>query len=496
MNFKKIINNRTVKDKTFIISQGKTYSYREISVLLQELSKIIFNSNSIKEKNDFSSMYIVKGDGEIAHVVFLLFCLVNQITFIPYNRTLTRNPRLKNELGSIKTIECKENAIFDFKQSAIFDVFRVNRVVNEIDNLNRVDQNSIGEVLACLFPTSGTTGAPKLIAVSNSQLYRGAVFVSQALDLNSKDRIAGLLSLDFDYGINQLLSALHVGATYITCNLSNPKVDYLSVLQREKVSVVPLMPFLIERFFSGMNLNIRTVRLVTTSGGAITQKHRSAIKSIFSNAKFIPMYGLSEGFRATISNEFIDENFPESVGIPIGDTVISIRDDNGNVLDKGEVGEIWQSGGCLSWGYWKDPEANFEKFIYDKETPNRLWLKSGDLGYLNDFGCLVIVGRKTFQVKKFGVRISIDEVENALAKLFSNLTIVVIPVQRTTTESDFDVVYENMNDLEKEIFFKIRSNLPPEMWPRKIHRIESIPLNVYGGKPDRFALGQIFNKGI
>jgi acyl-coenzyme A synthetase/AMP-(fatty) acid ligase len=495
MNIEGMLRKHAKKNKIFIVSKYMEISFEHILSALSSLQKAI---DTLKNENELKAVpkfYSVNGDGEIGHVTVLLYCLMHRIPFVPNNRTLARNVFLRKKLGECLEIDCRGGQISILQLNLIFNVLNVPDNADEVLLKRPSSRGAGGESLACLFPTSGTTGEPKLIAVSNSQLYRGVVYVSAALELREDDRIAGLLSLDFDYGLNQLLIALYLGATYISCNISNPKNSFQDVLRKQRVTVVPLMPFLIERYFARVKLEIDTPRLVTSSGGAITDKHREIIKKVFKNAQLIPMYGLSEGFRATISNSLLDSHSPESVGKPIGDTVVTIRDEEGKEVEKGDVGEIWQSGGCLSWGYWKDPIATSERFVPDPDYPNRLWLRSGDLGYFNEHGSLVIVGRKSFQIKKYGIRISIDEIEKAMNSLFPTLTMLAIPIEKSTTESDFDLVYEADENLNDEIMRKVKQFLPVELWPDKARQINKIPMNVYGGKPDRHRLRQMLESG-
>jgi acyl-coenzyme A synthetase/AMP-(fatty) acid ligase len=484
----KLIKFSQVTNKTFLVSQYGNFSYKQVLDTLRQLQDQCARLESNQSKKQQDRFFVIDGDGELAHIIIILYCILTNIPFIPQNRTLARNPKLIDSLKESFFFHCRGSKI----ESKGFGLdFQITKAPNSKTSLSNDDLGISGtqhESLACCFPTSGTTGTPKLIAVSNSQLYRGAKFVAEALKLLEEDRIAGLLSLDFDYGLNQLLVSLYLGSTYISCNLANEQSAFSQILYTERPSVIPLMPFLIERYFAGYDGEVESARLVTSSGGAITQKHRDIVRRVFSSASLIPMYGLSEGFRATISNVHLDALSPESVGLPIGDTTITIRDDDGQIVTQGDEGEVWQSGGCLTWGYWNDPEATNQRFIPDQHMPNRKWLKTGDIGFVNEHGGLVIVGRKAFQIKKYGIRISIDEIESALTAVLGNLSFVAIPVARTTTESDYDLAYESEADLDAQLLKKIRQSLPVEMWPRLLKRLSRIPLNVYGGKPDRFAI--------
>lgn len=480
------------RDKIAVYSRYGDFSYKNL------YSEVLILADWLREKgispnvNDSKKPLLIEGDGEIAHIAVILAAMELGLPFIPLNRAFTRSNLLAVDTFQTTHIQCDKKVVFI--EGKVFEIGNNPLSFNDTFTMesiyNRFDITI--ERLACCFPTSGTTGLPKLIAVSNYQLIKGAYFVSEALDLNSEDNLMGMLSLDFDYGLNQILGSIVVGGSYICAQLSTLTRDRLDTVAMLKPTVLALMPFLIDTYFPALNDNdLESVRLVTTSGGPLTSNHREKVSRICPKATIIPMYGLSEGFRATISNPDIDAKYPNSVGVPIGDTEITIRDDEGIKLAAGEVGEVWQSGGCLSWGYWKDIESTHLRFVSDGEFPNKTWLKSGDLGFINHQGVLFIVGRKTFQIKKFGHRVSIDEVEQLVSEALEGLLVVAVPVEISTTESDFDVFVQSSENLATNLAQKISRVLSRELWPRKLICLEQIPINIYGGKPDRHALSAL-----
>lgn len=473
-------------DKILIYSQFGEYSYRDCYSNMRNLANWMVKSDLLPKHNGARQIFLIDGDGEIAHIVFILTALEMEIPFIPMNKALARSGHLTTELSRAVRVNCRgdEVSISD-KSMHTSQVLNDNEILEDkIESVSGL--RSHNEWLACCFPTSGTTGYPKFIAVSNYHLFKGAFFVNNSLQVNSKDILIGMLSLDFDYGLNQVLGTIVAGASYVCFQFAQITEEALSSLLEIKPTVLATMPFLVDTYFPAIsNFVLKDIRIVTSSGGPLTDNHRKKILKLCPNATVIPMYGLSEGFRATISNPQIDLEHPNSVGIPIGDTEISIRDDLGSIVPDGQVGEIWQSGGCLSWGYWNDPESTKLRFVPDHEFPNKLWLKSGDLGYKNSEGALFVVGRKTFQIKKYGNRISIDEAESLISDVLDGLTVIAIPIEISTTESDFDIFIETEEEKKALIANEIASRLPREIWPRKLICVKEIPLNIYGGKPDR-----------
>jgi acyl-CoA synthetase (AMP-forming)/AMP-acid ligase II len=421
---------------------------------------------------------VVKGDGSIFHV-FLIYALVlNRLVYIPHNRTLQRNEH--HEFNSLPQITVVENRIYINEEE--WDI----STTDSSQNPSKISFES-HEVPAAFYYTSGTTGLPKVIANSDTNLFRGAKYVIDALELKHEDIFSGTLLLDFDYGVNQLFCTLELGATYIAAPFSSTTFQWIKLVERYEATIVPTMPFLVENYFPNNSINrINSVRMCTSSGAPLTKLHAMRIRAVFPKAMVVPMYGLSEGFRATILPPGDYESKPDSVGKPIGDTQIRIVNEDQRDCKTGEIGEIWQSSGCLSWGYHDDPDATAKKFIQDTEYPNRFWLRSGDIGYLDDDGYLYVKGRLEFQIKLFGVRVSIDEIESRYKLIPGVIFAVVIPREKNETESNFSVGI--VSDLSVQEIISYSKTFPHEYRTRDIRKIPEIIGNYNGGKPDRKAI--------
>jgi acyl-CoA synthetase (AMP-forming)/AMP-acid ligase II len=245
------------------------------------------------------------------------------------------------------------------------------------------------------------------------------------------------------------------------------------------------MPFLIEKYFrNSMNLNLEKVKLVTSSGAPFRPNHEQIVLKLCPSTSIAPMYGLSEAFRATILEPSEYKKRPESVGKPIGNTEISIRDTEFKSLPPGIVGEIYQSNGCMSWGYFGDQESTSLRFVNDAVFPGKKWLKSGDLGYLDSEGFLYIVGRVEAQIKRFGIRISVSEIEKHYQNIPGVRQVVAIPLSKNATESDIGVVI-TVEGYEKNRFRELEKSVPIELRANKVVVVDEIDGNYNQGKPDR-----------
>ena len=99
-----------------------------------------------------------------------------------------------------------------------------------------------------------------------------------------------------------------------------------------------------------------------------------------------------------------------SVGVPIPGVRIEVRLEDGSAAPAGDVGEIWAQGPNVMLGYWRNPQATAD-VLRDG------WLKTGDMGRLDEEGFLYIVGRRSDMIKSGAHRIHPQDIEDVIAEL-------------------------------------------------------------------------------
>jgi acyl-CoA synthetase (AMP-forming)/AMP-acid ligase II len=489
--FQKIISrNISTKNIDWISDHAYKLNWSQSGQIISNILDLI-QKHSLRKK-----FILVDGDSSILHVLVVLAILCSKFIYIPLNRTLKRNKDQMNNLSVDSLyLEIVSHKLYitDFNKDSFFSErkeYSLNYLLQTenlyFEELTNTNLYSSEETAKAFFFTSGTTGTPKAIVNSDSNLIRGALFVSNSLRIKHSDVIGGTLALDFDYGLNQVLIAILLGCKYVCCPLNSTHASFIKQIDENRVTVVPVMPFIVDTYFpSNLNFKCDNVRLVTSSGGVFTKLHAEKINLIFPNAKISPMYGLSECFRVTILDAELYEDYPNSVGTPIGDTVVRLinLDNQKEITKQEEVGEIWTSGGCQTWGYFNNPKANEQRFVRDQHYPNRIWLKSGDLGYLSE-GLLYICGRKEAQIKRFGIRISLDEVERAYMDLLNTTSLLAVEIPNNETESDIGILIADKR-IDPSTVEDLVKKLPAELRSKRIMFTDVIPANYNGGKPDR-----------
>lgn len=282
----------------------------------------------------------------------------------------------------------------------------------------------IGQDNAAIIYTSGSTGLPKGIVLSHRNLWDGARIVSTYLGLNSSDRLAQVLSLNFDYGLNQLFSAIRVGAALHFATFHFPK-DLLTFLRVHEITTLALMPVFLNRLFdprffkSEFTAGIQSLRRITTSGGRVPLPIVKAIRAGFPKTDLYLMYGLTEAFRSTyLPSDQIDIR-PTSIGRAIPDAQMMVLDENGKECPPETPGELVHRGGVISKGYWNAPEKTAERFKswIDISGNQEVVVYSGDIVRRDAEGFLYFIGRRDNMIKTSGHRVSPEEIERAAEQM-------------------------------------------------------------------------------
>lgn len=276
--------------------------------------------------------------------------------------------------------------------------------------------------LAAILYTSGSTGKPKGVMLSHGQVLAGSSIVSDYLGITSKDRIIGVLPLSFDAGLNQLMTAIQQGGTFVPMTFTFAR-EIVKTLEREQVTGMAGVPTLWSLMSQPNSTLERTalphLRYITNTGGHMPQTVLTALRKALPKTQVFLMYGLTEAFRSTyLPPEELDRR-PDSMGKAIPDTEILVVNEKGQRCAPGEVGELVHRGPTVSMGYWGQAELTAKVLRSHPFNPPELGdgekvCYSGDLVKMDEEGFLYFVGRRDNMIKCSGYRVSPTEVEEVL----------------------------------------------------------------------------------
>jgi acyl-CoA ligase (AMP-forming) (exosortase A-associated) len=364
----------------------------------------------------------------------------------------------------------------------------------------------IGPDLANIIYTSGSTGLPKGIMLSHDNLLSGAKIVSDYLKLTEQDRIISLLPFSFDYGLNQLLTALFVGGTLIIQRSLFP-ADICSSLQKEYVTGMAGVPMLWLQLIKSHSPFTRTtftnLRYITNSGGRLPEEAVRLIRKSHPCVQIYLMYGLTEAFRSTYLPPDQVDAHPSSIGKAIPNVEILVMHEEGRLCREGEVGELVHRGANISMGYWRDPESTERIFRPNPFQKTGQGYKetvvfSGDLVKADQEGYLYFVGRKDQLIKSHGFRVSPEEIE---AWIFSSSlvsSVVAFAVHRDEVDSDIVaavIPQEPATFKEEHLYEFCKLEMPEYMRPNIILCLDQFP-QTSSGKPDRCKIKETYLLGL
>ncbi len=349
---------------------------------------------------------------------------------------------------------------------------------------------------AALLYTSGSTGLAKGIVQSQRNLALGAQLVADYLGLGAADHVLALLPFSFDYGLNQLLSALHAGCR-ITAADHLGAGELATLLLRHRPTGLAGVPSLWHEVAHGLESGVlgddhgRSLRYVTNSGGTLRTSDSRWLRQCWPHVRVFAMYGLTEAFRSAFLDPDEFDRHPDSFGRGLpGVELLLVDTASGAVLDGPATGELVHAGALVALGYWRRPEATAERFRPDPRGGGGPVVYSGDLVRRDDAGLHFFVGRKDRLLKVAGHRVSPDEVAVAVAGQPGVGEVWVFGEDGGADGHRIVLAFAGDpadRDLRSRILRLCRTRLPSYMVPAAVHVLAALPHNS-NGKVDERAL--------
>ena len=224
-----------------------------------------------------------------------------------------------------------------------------------------------------------------------------------------------------------------------------------------------------------VNVDFSTMKLSGTGGSACRQSTAERWQELTGKV-LLEGYGLSETSPSvTVSLNYLTE-FNGTVGMPIPNTEISIRDDDDNEVALGEPGEICVRGPQVMKGYWGNEEATSEAIDEDG------FFKTGDIGSLDKKGFLSIVDRKKDMILVSGFNVYPNEIENVVSMHpdVIETACIGLPNKRTGESVKIYVVKSNPSLTESEVLKYCKDNLTGYKIPKAIEFISELPKSNVG----------------
>ncbi len=281
--------------------------------------------------------------------------------------------------------------------------------------IKKVHKDDPKDTVAAMLFTGGTTGVPKAVMLSHRNIRANILY--QRIWFNrkeAKDRVLGLLPFFHAYGFGSILGlSINIAANLILMIRFDPK-KLVDVIIKYRINLVPAAPTiylaLLKTVPEKRLRKLRGISEICFSGAAPLPVEVIRKWEETTSCRIVEGYGLTETSPVAAANPIQGKRKHGSIGLPMPNTLISTADPVEPVMVTG-VGEIVISGEQVMIGYYDLKEENKKVFF---ECCGRRWLRTGDIGYMDDDGYFYIVDRKKDVIKYKGHSIYPRPIEEVL----------------------------------------------------------------------------------
>ena len=341
--------------------------------------------------------------------------------------------------------------------------------------------------------TSGSTGVPKGVVACHRSVIDYTESLTKALEFTEDTVFGNQTPLYFDAPLKEIMPTLYKGATtyFIPKMLFMFPVKLIEYLNKYKINTVCWVVSALAQISKLGALDVARPEYLTTVafGSEVFQKvDYNKGRTALPNARFFNLYGPTEATGMSCfwrADRELADNEPIPIGRPFDNTEILLITDDGKRAGKGEDGEIYIRGTCVTMGYFSNKEKTAEAFVQNPLNtafPETVY-RTGDIGRINARGELVFVTRRDSQIKHMGHRIELGEIEAVASGIEGMKGACTV----YDAEKKRIVLYTVTDISEKEIISCLSAKLPRYMMPALIENLDRMPFTA-NGKLDRKTL--------
>ncbi len=334
--------------------------------------------------------------------------------------------------------------------------------------------------MAIIFATSGTTGNPKLVPLSHSNLLNNARSVHENVEGFETGNIlmnilpnfhafgftvCGLLPLIF--GLPQVLLPSFIPVKNTFAALREAEVRIL-------IAVPTMLPFLLGAVEKGEKIP-KSLRYILSGGGRLDPDLERRVEARMGVVSF-QGYGLTECSPVVATNRSSATKKTGTIGLTLPDYEIEIRDPEGNVLPRGKEGILWVRGPSVCEGYLGAPELNEERF-------HNGWFNTGDIVSIDEDNYIKVLDRATDLIIVGGFNVYPQEIEEVIQEHPDVYMAAVVGIKHHLTgeyPKAFVIPQEGAHLTQTGIIQFCKDRLAHYKVPRKVEFVTELPLSPVG----------------
>lgn len=357
---------------------------------------------------------------------------------------------------------------------------------------NKVLVKTTKDQPAVILHSGGTTGVPKNIVLTNGNVIalakQGGIIFPK---VRTEDSMLAVLPLFHCFGLCVCVNCvLTLGSTVILVPQFDAK-RFDKLFKTYHPTIVAGVPTLYEalltnKHMDGMDLSY--VKYVISGGDSLIPEKNEAVNKFFkqhgANINIIQGYGMTET-SGPVCAQVLDATVPGSIGIPFPSNEVKIvNPDTKEVVPYGETGEICVSGPTVMLGYLDNEKETNEILQMDKK--GKVWVHTGDLGYMTKEGIVFYVSRLKRMLIVSGYNVYPSHIENVLLKHPDVLNCGVIGIPhpyKVQVPKAYIVLKNGIKDKMKvrnDIKEYCKKNLAAYMVPKEFEFRESLPKTMIG----------------
>lgn len=470
-------------NKKAIWCDGETVTYKELAEFVNKYSNFLLKSG-VKHSDNIG----IPMNNSIESVALIMAAANIGVALVPINPTLPFYAiKTAFSFAGVKHLIARKSFFQQCKQSGNMPVegvricldgefsgaIPVSEVAKEPDTKPEVDITGLETLIVTM--TSGSTGAPKPIELTQENKFRRAMAHITLYDLKENDRILAATPLYHSLAERLVILPLLIGATSVLLPRFTPQV-WLNCVETQQVTftiaVSAQLSQIVQLLSSPFASETSSLRCVVSSSALLEPHVRNELIEKL-RCDFHEIYGTSETSTATNINFKESLAKKKSVGKPLPEAEIRIFREHGATAPAGEIGEIAVRTTLMCNSYFGMP-STIEALMTDG------FFRTGDFGYLDEDGYLYFSGRKKEIIITGGINVYPQDVETCVSELpeVSECAAFPYPNERLGEVVALAVVVKDGSKPNKrKIQVQCARNLADFQQPHEIFFIPDLPKN-------------------
>lgn len=368
----------------------------------------------------------------------------------------------------------------------------------EPGTLSDSNKSNTEEDVAAILYTSGTTGTPKGVMITNANIQVFIAWVIETFHVTENDRLISHAPFNFDLSLLDLFAAIATGACVVLVPYHKTAIPkyLIKLIATEKITIwqsVPAALIIMAEFGDFHSHDLDCLRLVLFAGEKMPVKYLKKIILHANNLDLYNIYGSTEtndSFMHKVDKSATMDPLPIGSKLPYVDYVI-LDNQQKKVDSPGLAGELFVRSPTTMSGYWNSPDKNKESFVY---IDGNYYYKTNDLVEIREDGELNLIGRVDDIVKCSGHRVNLLEIENNIMQNEDIISAAVIAIPDDMIGNKivaFVIVRDNAKLSIIDLKINCSNTLPKYMIPNSFQICNRKFKKTSSGKIDKQYLKQI-----